>query len=167
MSKSLVSLFVEQLTWFSKQYREIQEYRDKFGEFRIEKIQKKEDDLIVLKINVVGKNVIFTATPKELAASNEMLDRFSRGDVRTIIYLACRGMEKPTNKLLSYDICEKTNNLIFNIENIENREVLKLNASQLVFDKTLIKSLDTEDAFMLGYMLANEQEKHAARETCS
>lgn len=107
-----------------------------------------------LIVQVVGKSSIFEATPQEIVAVDNLLEGFSKKDVRAITYLACEQLKKPKYKIVIQEFCETYNKMKFKLKR-NNEEVVKT-ASQIIKDKKLINDLNKEDVSSISYIAGYE-----------
>lgn len=132
-------------------------------------IDIKEDNLKspLLVVQVAGKANIFEVPPKEIAADDNMLEGFSKKDIRTITYLASKeDNTHPEYKIIEQVICHESNTMSYKLQRITNNEIIAKSAQQISLDKTLVSGLKPEDAHSVGYvagyesMLKEKQEIH-------
>lgn len=146
----------EYIGWLFKQYKQAQEEL-KSDAYRIvdQTIDKKGQHQLIIQI--VGKSVTFKSTPQKILADDNIVEHFSRKDIRTITYLACQDLEKPKHRIILQEFCQKLNRLVFGVKNPKKDEVLRKMPSEISKDKELLKSLSQEDAHLVGYATATEQ----------
>lgn len=139
-----------------KAYAELQK---QFNHTLYRIIDIKEDNVnnTSLVVQVTGKATVFEISAKEIAADNNMLEGFSKRDVRTITYLA----SKETNLLSQYEvieqnICTESNEVLFSLKQKFNPEIITKSAKQISLDKKLVNSLKPEVALNIGFIVGTE-----------
>ncbi len=103
---SVSTYFIELL----KQYKKTQQATNAY---RIVEIKEKSNGSCELVIQIIGKNVTFKSKPEKIAADDNMLENFSRQDVRTITYFATQEIKKTKYKILIHEFCSAFNKMIF------------------------------------------------------
>lgn len=146
----------EYVGWLFKQYQQAQQEL-KSDAYRIVDHNTDKDGQHHLTIQIVGKSVTFKSTPQKILADDDLVEHFSRKDIRTITYLACQDLEKPKHRIILQEFCQKLNRLVFGVKNPKKDEVLRKMPSEISQDKELLKTLSQEDAHLVGYATATEQ----------
>lgn len=141
-------------TGLLKQYKEAQRANNAY---RIVEIKEKKDSSCELVIQIVGKNITFKSRPEKIAGDDQMLENFSRQDVRTITYFATQEIKKPKYKILIHEFCSAFNKMIFSLKKSDKDEIVQKTADQISADKELLKQLSQEEAHLVGYMAASEK----------
>lgn len=144
-------------TYFSELLKQYKETQRENNAYRIVEIKEKKDGSCELVIQIVGKNVTFKSRPEKLAADDQILENFSRQDVRTITYFATQEIKKPTYKILIHEFCSAFNKMIFSLKKKDKEEVIQKTADQISSDKELLSQLSPEEAHLVGFMSASEK----------
>lgn len=116
------------------------------------KCEKTNDFIIVYS---QGENNIIEKRAKELAKNTEELECFSTENIRTICTYAVLDICSPKFKIT--DSCIDSESLCFEIFEIITGKKIKMTPKEIYENKKLLRSLSPEDAFLVGYM-ANEAE---------
>lgn len=143
------------LRWLMTQYQAMQKIQQ--DAYRIVDKQIDSRGNCKLVIQVIGKSITFKAAPEDLAADDQMLERFSRKDVRTITYYACQEIKKPQARIIFKEFCEKLNRIIFGIKQRNQESIIQKSAGEISLDKNLLNNLTQEEAHLVGYTTATEQ----------
>lgn len=139
-----------------KQYHELQMKAQQQDVYRIVHINEKGGKCI-LDVQIVGKNIVFKASPEELAGDDKMMNCFSRQDVRTITFFACQEIKKPKYSLLLKEFCGKLNKMIFSLGSRDKAEKIYRTAEEISSDEELLNSLSQKEAHLVGFMTATEK----------
>lgn len=124
--------------------------------YRVVEIIQEDDDQYMVKIQVMNKNLLFTAKPEELLAKDETVDQFSPRDIRTLTYLGYLGMNSPKYKILAKRLLENDNKLVFAIKKKGDKKIITKTADEMLKAKEIIESLSAKDAHLVGYAMASE-----------
>jgi len=108
-------------------------------------------------IQVVGKSTTFKMQPEKILADDTMTNQFSPCDVRTLTYLGYLGINSPKYKILAKKLSEDNDKMIFAVHEKGSNKVETKTADQITADTEILKSLDQQDAHMVGYTVATEQ----------
>lgn len=149
--------FSEYFISLLKKYQELHKKVYRQESFRIVEIISNQDEECIFKIQLIGKNVLFEFSPQEIAGNDQMLEGFSKKDIRTITYHATKEIEKPQYKILSQEFQEETNKTIFKIRKHGSTTSIEKTANQLSLSKELLNQLTQEEAHMVGYVTASEK----------
>jgi predicted AAA+ superfamily ATPase len=144
----------EYVVWLIKQYHEIKQTYSA-NAYRVVDMETEKSGKVSLVIQVCGKHITFKMTPQEVLADDNLLEGFSKKDIRSITYLACSD-KKPKSKIVLQEFCEKLNKIVFGIRHPGKTEILKKTANEISLDSSLIKDLTPEEAHMIGYTAADE-----------
>ncbi len=156
MSKKL-SLLTEYFNWILRKYLDLQNQTpSRQDAFRIVDIKHKKSGEWIIQVQVIGKASYFTCTPHEIVTNDQLLEGFSKKDIRTITYYASQECKKQNYKILIQEFCEKLNKVVFKIGMRGQAEPIEKTAEQISLDKDLINKLDSEDAHLVGYTTASE-----------
>lgn len=138
-------------------FRQYQRYyrKQQTSRLRIIDIKKDNDNNTFLIVQLKNKNVVYRFLPKEIVSDDNLLNHFSKSDVKTITYLSCQPNQNKA-KIITQEFNEKTNGMIFGIQRGKNNIIIKKTAREISYDKNLVRELTPEEALMVGYMLADE-----------
>ena len=125
--------------------------------YRVANIEKDTQDQYLATIQVIGKNITFTAKPEDVLADDTMTDRFSPRDVRTLTYLGYLGINSPKYQILAKRLSEDTDKMLFAVKKKGSAEIAVKTAAEISTNQELLKSLNQEDAHMVGHRTAMEQ----------
>jgi len=150
---NLVDFFAGLIAQYKKLQQDVQQNNNAYRILEV----KDENGCIELTIHIIGRNITFKSTPKELAANDALLNGFSRQDVRTITFLATSEMHKPNYEISSYKLCKKTNKMLFSLKKSGNNKVITKTADIISSDKELLQQISQSDAHMIGYTTAIEK----------
>ena len=147
---------MEYIRWLSKKYQEVQEELETRQAYRIINIENNDSERTKLIVNIVGtgKNIEFM--PEELAGDDQILEGFSKKDVRTIIYYACANLNKPKYKIIANTFCEKLKKIFFSIKKYNSNELSKKTAEEISASPAILSSMSSEDAHRIGYIYGSE-----------
>jgi len=161
--------FFEWISWIFKKYQEIQLYVDRQGAFRIADIFQNEKGETILKIQVVGKAASFNCRPEEIVENDQLIEGFSRKDVREITRLATEKFKKPTPnyRIRIQDFSLALNKAIFKLSKSEKDKLLEKTAKEISDDTNLLDELNPKDAHRIGYITAKEELLQDKEENCS
>jgi len=154
MLKKKFSALIEYISWLYKHTHELQKINNNI--FRIINSEKINDEFII-EIQVINKSTIFKCSAKEIATQDQLLECFSKSDVRIITYLATKELLQPKNKIIGFEYDEQTKKTLLKIKSNGSNELTKILADQISTDSQLLKELSQEDAHKTGYLLAIEQ----------
>jgi hypothetical protein len=154
--KNKISLTQQYFGWILKKYTEIHQHEMAKEKYRLVDIKQNMTGENILRIQLTGKSVFFTCTPHEVVTNDELLEGFSKKDLRTIVYLATKTVKKPLYRILYQAFFSKLNKVIFKLGNDTTTSIEKT-GDQITLDKSLIRNLDPEDALIVGFATASEQ----------
>ena len=143
------------IRWLIAQYQVLQQQTQQ-NAFRIIEHETSRDGQLRLVVQVIGKSVTFKATPHELAADDQLLERFSRQDVRTITYYACNELKKTKARIIFQEFREKINKMIFKIHKPGSVDTIEKTADEISLDKPLLNEMSPEDAHLVGFTSGTE-----------
>jgi len=98
--------------------------------------------------------LFFNAKPEDILADDDMVDRFSPRDVRSLTYLGYLGINSPQYSLLAKRLSENDDKLIFAIRKKGEAEVLIKSAHEITPE--ILSQLPPTDAHTIGYVSASE-----------
>ena len=125
----------------------------------VEIMRDEESDNYIVKIQMINKNTTFNITPEEILAKNEVVDRFSPRDVRTLTYLGYLGINSPKYKILAKRLSENNEKIIFALKKKGNKKIIVKTINELIKEKDIIENLGAKDAHLVGYAFASESAK--------
>lgn len=147
-------LLREYALWLFKQYQSLQQ-QPITDAYRIAAVCfNKDNSQCKLTIQVVGKNITFRCMPEEIVSDDQMMECFSRKDVRTITYYACQIIKKPKKRITFQACYSKLNRLIFGIEKHNHPILEKKTADQISLDNHLLGDLSQNDTHCVDYITA-------------
>lgn len=125
--------------------------------YRIIDIKNNSKNETILLAQVIGKSSLFQTTPLEILTNDDLLNGFSKKEIRMISYLASKSdNQKPSYKIFGHEICIRTNSIIYKLKNLTNKIVITKSAKELLLDKDLIKHISPEDALNVGFVAGSE-----------
>ncbi|OGT54285.1 MAG: hypothetical protein A3F17_06990 [Gammaproteobacteria bacterium RIFCSPHIGHO2_12_FULL_41_15] len=149
-------LFQDVIQWIVRQYQEIQQANIPHNHFHIVNPLIKNNES-QLTIQIVGKNITFKATAAEIFEHDQLLEGFSKQEVKLITYMACKTKEQPKYNIVLQEFSAKLNRLIFKLQKCDSTDVLFKTAEDISKDPSLINGLSQRDAHKIGYAAAMEQ----------
>jgi len=150
-----VSSIIEYIAWLYKQNIEMQKATGSI--FRIVNTEIDKSGVPVLDVQVINKSTIFRCSAKEIAAQDQLLECFSKSDVRAITYLATKELLKPKNKIVSFEYNANSEQTILRVKNIESDEVKSITVDKILANSDYLNNFSQEDAHRAGYLMAAEQ----------
>lgn len=147
-----------------KTYIELRAQQSEKITHRILGDSKNQNGEYILTIQVIGKAVTFKASPKEILADDQLLESFSKKDIRLLTYLACENIKEPVHEILEQKFVRAMNKFFFKIKHGKTGEEIEKSAEEISTDLNLIKSLTPEDAHKVGFVTANEMIKEERRQ---
>jgi hypothetical protein len=151
------SAILEYFTWILKKYQEIQQQTQQLDAFRIIEIKKNKHGECIVKVQLIGKATVFECTPHEIVANDQIIEGFSKKDIRTLTYFATHEIRKPKYKILVQEFSDVLNKIKFKLGRRGSSEPIEKTAEQISLDKEFINKLNSEDAHLVGYVTATEQ----------
>ncbi len=148
----------EAVQWIIKQYHELQQEAQQNNHYRIIDQEQKNGE-IKLCIQLVGKSIIFKATPREIINDDQLLEGFSKKEIKHITYLACQDIKQPKYKIVLQEFCSKLNRLVFRLKQKGSNQTVKATAAEISQDKTILNGLSQAEAHKVGYATAMEQQQ--------
>jgi len=150
-----ISTLIEYVAWLYKYNLELQ--RSTGNIFRIIKTEKNKNNEHVVDIQVINKSSVFRCSVNEIAAQDQLLECFSKSDVRLITYLATEALLKPKNKIVGFEYNSQAEKTILQIQKNGSDQLTKLTADKISADPKLLKNFSQEDAHRAGYLMAIDQ----------
>jgi hypothetical protein len=96
-------------------------------------------------------------------ADDNLLESFSRKDIRLLTYLACEDIKEPTHEILEQKFIRNMNKFFFKLKHGKTGEEMEKSAEEISTNPELIKSLSPEDAHKIGYVTANQMIKSESK----
>lgn len=150
-----ISTLIEYVGWLYKQNAQLQQASGCI--FRIVKNEKNTRGEHILHIQVINKSTIFQCLAKEVAANDQLLECFSKSDVRIITYLATEDLFLPKNKILAHEYNDELQRTVLTIGVHGKNESMQITADKVSLNNDMLKTLSREDAHRAGYLMALEQ----------
>lgn len=151
--------FSDYIKWMIEAYAEIRAEQSGHVTHRVVDYAKNEKGEYEVSVQLIGKSLVFKASPKEIMADDAMLESFSKKDIRLLTYLACEDIKEPTHEVLGQKFIRNMNKFFFKLKHGKTGEEMEKSAEEISADPKLIKQLKPEDAHKIGYVTANEQVK--------
>lgn len=146
--------------WMIEAYAEIRSERAGHVSHRVVDYAKNEKGDYEISVQLIGKSLVFKAAPKEIMADDDMLESFSKKDIRLLTFLACEDIKELKHEILGQKFIRNMNKFFFKLKHGRTGEEMEKSAEEISADPNLIKSLRPEDAHKIGYVTANEQVKY-------
>lgn len=127
--------------------------------YRIIEILQDSDDDYIVKVQVINKSMTFNIKPEEILAEDEIVNRFSPCDIRTLTYLGYLGINSPKYKILAKRLSENDQKLVFALKKKGNTKLVTKTADEIIKEKDILDNLNAKDAHIIGYTLATETAK--------
>jgi hypothetical protein len=126
--------------------------------YKIAEIRYGRSGEIRFVIQVVGKSVFIEHTPQEIVLEDSLLEGFSKKDIRIITFYAYQAQTKPKYKILTRDLSDKLNRVLFKLKINSSTKTFVKTAGEITMDKDLLFGLSSEDvssvSFVAGYELS-------------
>ena len=123
--------------------------------YRVVEIFQDEEGDYMVQIQIINKSLAFKSKPEDILAKDNLVDQFSPRDVRTLTYLGYLGVNAPKYKILAKRLCEN-DKLMFAIKKKGDDKVIIKTADQIMQEKEILESLNSQDAHDIGYTFASE-----------
>lgn len=147
-----------------KAYAEIRSKQTQHAIYRLIDHKKNNTGEYEITVQLIGKSLVFKSTPKEIMANDDLLESFSKKDIRLLTYLACQDIQEPKYEILGQKFIRNMNKFFFRLKHAKTGEEMEKSATEISADSSLIKSLTPEDAHTIGYVTANEQIKEEKKQ---
>ena len=147
------------IKWFSAAYAELRAEKLSQATYRVLEYSKNKKGTFDVHIQLIGKNAVFKSTPQKILADDEMIEFFSKKDIRLLTYLGCQDLKEPKHEVLGQRFVRALNKFFFKLKHDKTGEEIEKSAEEISADPVLIKSLSPEDAHKVGFVAANEQVK--------
>lgn len=151
------SSFFEYFFLVQKMYEQLRKFNQQKDCFRIIDIKNNQRSECILMIQIIGKATVFEITPQEIVTNDQLLEGFSKQDIRTITYFATQRIKMPNYKILIQEFNADLTTMTFKIGKPGSSEYFFKSANQISLDKDLLNQLTQEDAHRVGYVVAMEQ----------
>jgi hypothetical protein len=122
--------------------------------YRILDLFEDENKNYTVHIQIINKNLNFHARPEELLAKDNIVDKFSPRDVRTLTYLGYLGINAPKYKILAQRMVD--NKTLFVIKKRGEKNMILKTGDELMQENEIISSMESSDAQIIGYTVATE-----------
>ena len=129
----------------------LKKYSDQQNIYRVVEIKQSSGCHYKLAIQIIGKSTVVECTPHEIVANDQMLEGFSKKDIRAITFFACEQSKKPKYKVVMQEFCDTFNKILFKLKKHDSDEIVLKTAGQISLDKNLINDLSQEDACSISY----------------
>lgn len=93
----------------------------------------------------------------DIIASKNMLDHLSPQDLIRIIKLRSDFVYCPQYRIMTQEMCEQFNNILFKIKNYANQEFLIHSANQIFLNKKLLYNFSKEEMCSIAYTAGYEK----------
>lgn len=153
--RSKISSVIAYTSLLLKKYNELQQSREN-NIYRIVEIKQLGSNQNKIIVQVINKSSIIECSPREIVAIDWFLEGFSKKDIRTITYLACKQINNPKYKIISQDFCDQFNRIIFKLREAENNASMRKTAAEIIMDKHLLNNLSKEDINSISYIAGYE-----------
>lgn len=150
-----ISSFFKYTAWLLKRYSDQQQIQQNI--YRVFEVKQSSFGQHKLAIQVIGKSIVVECTPQEIAENDQMLEGFSKKDIRVITYFACEQNKKPRYKIIMQEFCDAFNKILFKLKNRDSDEIILKTAGQISLDKNLLNNLSQEDVCSISYAAGYEQ----------
>lgn len=152
MYKKIYSM-VDYIGWLIQKHNELQQKPI----FRLINITKNKFNEEILHIQIANKAAIFQCKPSEIIPYDNLLDGFSKKDIRTITYLATKSKYRPTTHIVAQRFCDSLKRFLIKIKRKNTHVIEEISASTLSKNKAILNSLSQEEAHRVGFLSAMEQ----------
>jgi len=125
--------------------------------YRIVKIEKHEDGIYYVLVQLIGKNSLLKSEPEKLLADDKLVNSFSPTDIRTLTYLGYLGINSPKYKVLAKQLSEKNDQTLFAIHKKGEKTYQVITAEEISKNQEIINGLTQKEAHMIGFSTAIEQ----------
>jgi hypothetical protein len=150
-----ISTLIEYIAWLYNQNIELQKSTGSI--FRIINAEKNKHGEHIIEVQVINKSTVFKCGANEIAAQDQLLECFSKSDVRMITYLATEDLLKPKKKIIGFEYDGQTEKTFLKIRHHGSDQLLKITADKISNNPELLNELSQEDAHKAGYLTATEQ----------
>lgn len=168
MNRNILSLG-EYIAWIYGKYRELQKEAESNEKYRLLDVVYTTYETCELKVQIIGTDKIVYWSPQKVAADDNLIEGFSKKDIRAISYFACKEIKKPKYKITSHGFSEKLNKIVFLIKKIGSKESIEKTAAEISANKNMIKAMYPSDAHRVGFLQGcdeTDEEKNLIKEIC-
>lgn len=124
--------------------------------YRIVSIKQNEEDDYEVSVQVIGTATVIKMKPEEILADDDLTNKFSPTDVRTLTYLGYLDINSPKYKILARRLSEKDNKVVFALHKKGSKNVEIKVASEISQNPDILKQLHPEDVHMVSYIAGTE-----------
>lgn len=156
MSSKTISLS-KYIAWVSKKYNELLQETQNKEIYRIVEVKNHTHETCKVRVHIVGTDKTIEWIPQDILADDRLLEGFSKKDIRTLTYYACKEINKPKFKIISHGFSDRLKKVLFLIKNLKTNEEAEATASKISLNKEMINQLNPEDAHRIGYWCGNEE----------
>ncbi|MES2203999.1 MAG: hypothetical protein V4496_02140 [Pseudomonadota bacterium] len=152
------------ISWILNMYAEFRrDCRDQTeAPFTVVDYKKNKQGKFEAEVHLRRKRLIFKKLPEIILADDTLTESFSKKDIRLLTYLACENKKEPKRQMIGQSLKSSTNKIVFKLKHDKTGEEIEKDTSEIFRSPELIKTLDSEDAYTIGYVTANEQIKKEA-----
>lgn len=140
-----------------KKYHELNVEIRSNNQFRILDIVDDPNHFCQIKTQIVGTDKTPYLSALDIVADDDLLEGFSKKDIRTITYHACEDKKKPKFKLLSCHFTDNDQPVVFSLKEFNSHNILKKTSAEIASQKNMINEMNSMDAHKIGYMRAYEE----------
>jgi len=150
------SQIITYLEWVLKKYHEIKKELEMREAYRIVNIENDTMGITKVKVHIVGSGKDILFSPEELASNDQMIERFSKQDVRALTYYAINNVNKPKYKITGSVFCDKLKKILFSIKQHGFDNITEKTAADISADQSMMISMSQKDAHRVGYIYGSE-----------
>lgn len=151
-----MKLILEKIKNIIKSFRNSYQLNDSYKpKFRVNKIEKNEYDRYIILIQVIYTNKTFYAFPEEILANDNLVDKFSPRDVRTMTYLGYLAINQPEYKILAQRFSENTSLFVLSKKG-QKKPIIKT-IDEIIKETEIFNKMHPQDAKEVGLAIANNE----------
>lgn len=121
----------------------------------VDYFQNKEKEFVV-QIQVLNKHFVFYSIPCDILKDDELVNKFSPLDIRTLTYLASNTINTPKYEIIAQRLSEN-NEILFAMKKQGNSNLILRRACEIMREQDIISGLSAKDAAQIGYALASDK----------
>lgn len=145
------------LAWLFQKYQELKQEMPLTDTYRIiDKLDSPADAPLKFKIQIIGTDKTVNWSPEYIVKNDQLLQGFSKLDIRTITYYACEEINKPKLTILSHSFSDKLKKIIFRVKDRKANQIIEKSASHFLQNNDFVNQLSQQDALRVGYVGATE-----------
>ncbi len=148
-----VSTLIEYISYLYKYNLELQKTTKSI--FRVIKKERKNGKNVI-DVQVINKASVFRCRVDEIIGHDQLLECFSKSDIKLITYLATEDLFQPRNKIVGFEYKECFERTVLRVKTKDN-QYDNFTPDQISSNPELLNGLSQEDAHRAGYLLAIEQ----------